>query len=205
MPYLEHHPNDFFPRHLLHDELANPRLVFCRTFDEQINMPDARKYLEKWLCATFYDKPVLNRRFLLLLMGIHEDMLRLLEAAHLLRLEDPERRKASCAEEQVYGPGLPEPELYCSSSNKHYTAWHYLPRYISRKEFANPYRVFDKLCAWKTLPQWRDALQNFFSAAVSGSRIYECQNDENVYLTCRHLLRLVEAAHLVKVREGNGL
>lgn len=204
MPYAEHHPNDYFPRCLLQDELANPRLVLCRTFDEQINMPDARKYLEKWFAAIFYNEPVLSRKFILMLMGIHEDMLRLLEAAHLLRLEPPEQRPASCTEEEVYGPGLPDAALYCSDKHKHHTLWHYLPKYISRREFANPYRTFDKLYDWKTLPQWRDTLQNFFSAAVSGTRIYECSNDDNIYLTCRHLLRLLEAAHLIKVREGCG-
>ncbi len=203
MPYLEHHPVDFFPRYLLQDELVNPRLALRRIFDEQVSLPDARKWLEKWLSATFYNKPVLNRKFILLLMGFQEDILRLLEAAHLLRLEAPQHRVPVLAATTA-GAGLPEPALYCGTLRGHYTAWHYLPRYLSPKDFADPYRVFDKLYAWKTLPEWRDILQHFFSAAVSGQRIFESNNDDNIYLTCRHLLKLTEAAHLVHVRAAIG-
>jgi hypothetical protein len=202
MPYLEHQPIDFFPRCLLQDEIANPRLAIQRVFEEEINLMEARKYLEKWLVAIFYDKPVLDRNALMVLMGLQEMLLKLLEAAHLLQMEDPALRE-EIAITVMKGIGLPVPALYCGVMHKHsYTAWDYFPRHLNRKEFANPYRVFYKLCQYKRLPEWRNTLQHFFSGAVAGGPVYTYFEDENIYLTCKLLLKLVEAAHLVKVREG---
>jgi hypothetical protein len=201
MPYLEHHPVDYFPRHLLQDEIADPRLAIRRIFDEELNMVDARKWLDKWLNTLFGEKQVLGRKFIVLLMDLQEALLKLLEAAYLLQLEDPSLHK-EVSITVMKGTGLPVPSLYCGLTHKEYTAWDYFPRHLTRKEFTDPYRVFEKLCRYKHLPEWRDTLQNFFSAAVSGARIYECCQDSNVYLTGKYLLKLVEAVHLVNVRES---
>ena len=200
MPYLEHHPVDFFPRCLLQDEMAAPRLALQRVFEEELNMVDARKYLEKWLSCVFYDNYAPGRKFILVLMGFQDVMLKLLEAAYLLQLEDPALRESTSIT-VIKSTGLPVPALYCGMAHKHYTAWDYFPRYLSRKEFADPYRVFYKVARYKKLPEWRDLVQHLFSSVVSGKRIYTCCEDENFYITGRLLLKLVEAAHLVCVRE----
>lgn len=202
MPYLEHHPIDFFPRALLQDEIAAPRLALCRIFDEELNMVDARKWLEKWLACVFYDNYAPGRKFILVLMNLQDVLLKLLETASLLELEDPALRK-TIPIPVIKGTGLPLPALYCGRAHDHYNAWDYFPRYLTRKEFMDPYRVFGKLARYKRLPAWRDIVQNLFSSAVSGKRIFTCCEDENFYLTGRLLLKLVEAAHLVWVREGS--
>ena len=201
MPYLEHHPIDFFPRVLLQDEIAAPRLALHRIYDEELNMVDARKHMEKWLSCVFYDNYAPGRKFILVLMNFQDVLLKLLEAAHLLTLEDPVLRK-DIPITVIKTTGLPLPSLYCGAAYKHYTAWDYFPRYLTRKEFTDPYRVFDKLARYKRLPEWRDLVQNLFSSAVSGKRIYTCCDDQNLYLTGRLLLKLIEAAHLVYVRES---
>jgi len=201
MPYLEHQPIDFFPRNLLQDEIVDPRMAMRRVFEEDLNLPATHKYLEKWLVAVFYDRRPLGRKMLVVIMALQESILRLVEAAHLLHLEDPALRK-EMPMTVMKGAGLPEPALYCGDMHEHgYTAWDYFPRHLTRKEFIDPYRVFRKIARYKQLPEWRDVLQYFFSAAVSGERIYECYEDENVYITCQLLMKLVEAAYLVKVRE----
>ena len=201
MSYLEQQPIDFLPRCLQQDEIANPRLAFQRVFNDDINVVAARKYLEKWLTAVFCEKLLLERKFLVVLMSLQDALLKLLEAAHLLQLEDPALREEVTIT-VMKGVGLPVPALYCGAVRKQsYTAWDYFPRHLSRKEFADPYRVFNKLCRYKRLSEWRNTLQYFFSGAVAGGPVYTYFEDENIYLTCKLLLKLVEAAHLVKVRE----
>ncbi|MBS1562869.1 MAG: hypothetical protein JST39_00715 [Bacteroidetes bacterium] len=62
--------------------------------------------------------------------------------------------------------------------------------------------MFQKLFRFKSLPEWRELVQNLFSAAVSAKKIYTCCEDKNFYLSGKLLLKMVEAAHLVHVREN---
>jgi len=163
-------------------------------------MVDARKCLEKWIACVFYDDYAPGRKFIMELMNFQDILLKLLEAAWLLQQDPALRQVAEIT--VVKATGLPVPGLYCGRVCKQYTGWDYFPRYLNRKEFADPYRVFHKLLRYKRLPEWRDMIQHLFSALVSGKRIYVCCEDKNFHLTGRHLLKLVEAAHLVWVREA---
>ncbi|MBS1562870.1 MAG: hypothetical protein JST39_00720, partial [Bacteroidetes bacterium] len=128
---------DFFPRCLLQDELAAPRLALQRVYDEEMNMVDMRKYLEKWLACAFYEGYAPGRKLILIWMGLQDLLQKLLEAASLLQLEDAALR-AQQPITTIKGTGLPMPSFYCGAEYRDYTAWDYFPRYVTRKEFADP-------------------------------------------------------------------
>lgn len=50
-------------------------------------------------------------------------------------------------------PDLRQFAAYCGWQ-RGYTPWHFLPRFLGPKEFANPYRVFRKLAAYATEEKW---------------------------------------------------
>jgi len=87
-------------------------------------------------------------------------------------------------------------KYYCS----HYVSadvWKELPRCLSEKEYSDPYRVFQQFFCYRSLsnwlPCWEQVVENAF-----------CSDSTSIadpLTVCFHLIKLVEAAHLVDVRE----
>jgi hypothetical protein len=194
---------DFLPHHrlpalLLEEEYNNPKLVIVQFF-EASHLQDALAQLKFCLRAAFSNQR-LRRRALLSMMSLKEDLLRLLEAATLLRDEG----KSTIPDDDT------EPlatRWYCASVGRDYTEWDYLPRHLSRKQYFNPYLVFKQCNKKSTLPEWRVVLEELLNAASyrnmegeDGCITYS-NNEPNAYSQCKRLVELVEAAHLVYVRE----
>jgi hypothetical protein len=81
-----------------------------------------------------------------------------------------------------------------ASSNE----WTEFPRFLSVKEFCNPYKVFKKFFAYQDLHAWVHDLQETADCALSKN------NGElglEMIAIYSHLVKLVEAAHLINVRE----
>jgi len=90
--------------------------------------------------------------------------------------------------------------------NKKYYRSHYLssneweefPRFLSVKEFCNPYKVFRKFFKYQPCDEWIHDLEETVDCALSNN------NGElglEMIAIYTHLVKLTEAAHLINVRE----
>lgn len=81
------------------------------------------------------------------------------------------------------------------------TDWDFIPHSLSLKEYTDPYVVFKRFFKFKELPKWKGDLQEILSYALGKDSLFEA----GVYIDCLsiylHLTKLIEAAHLIDVRE----
>jgi hypothetical protein len=85
--------------------------------------------------------------------------------------------------------------LYANSGE-----WSDLPRCLSKKEFGDPYRAFRQFFAFLPLQQWIQHWEKLVGSAMSRSRGGHSINIMAAYFL---LVKLLEAVHLVDVREVN--
>ncbi|WP_143019833.1 hypothetical protein [Niabella drilacis] len=89
---------------------------------------------------------------------------------------------------------------YCCGVGKP-DPWGDFPRSLSIKEYCHPYRVFAKLFRQHSLQRWVADWEALVEGALSpcnvGLRL-------NAICICTGLIKLLEAAHLVWIREGGG-
>lgn len=91
-------------------------------------------------------------------------------------------------------------ETYCGWHTQR-TAWDFFPRHLSKKEFLNPYKALEKFTNYKTLPQWKYILKEICTYALSPESINELNNGESLLCTARQLHKMLEATHLIEVRQ----
>ncbi len=90
--------------------------------------------------------------------------------------------------------------------NKKYYRSHYLssngledfPRFLSVKEFCNPYKVFRKFFKYQDADEWVHDLEEIVDSALSKNNGELGLEMITIY---SHLVKLTEAAHLINVRE----
>ena len=97
-------------------------------------------------------------------------------------------------------PGDISNKNYYCSNYQIATEWKDLPRFLSTKEFCNPYKAFRKFFRYKKLTEWLHDWEELVEAALSNNcgglglemtKVHSC------------LVKLVEAGHLINVREVN--
>jgi hypothetical protein len=76
--------------------------------------------------------------------------------------------------------------------------WTDFPRFLSRKEYCNPYAVFRKFFKYQSLDSWLTIWQDIIDGALCPEEARFSINELTVYT---YLVKLVEAAHLIDVRE----
>ncbi|MGJ7033794.1 hypothetical protein [Niabella hirudinis] len=79
-----------------------------------------------------------------------------------------------------------------------FAEWEYLPKTLSKKEYQNPYLVFHRFFKYQNTEAWQQSMEQVLSNAFSGYASDHTLHLLNLYL---HLTRLMEAAHLIDVRE----
>jgi hypothetical protein len=92
--------------------------------------------------------------------------------------------------------------------DKKYYRSHYLsssgledfPRFLSVKEFCNPYKVFRKFFKYQDAEEWVHDLEEIVDSALSKNH---GELDLEMISIYSHLVKLTEAAHLINVREVN--
>ena len=111
---------------------------------------------------------------------------------------------ATCSA-RVSEPVLRNPALYCSKLYTGETHWDYFPRHLSRAEYLDPYWALEKCFQHKSSTEWKEFLMGlFYAAAKDDNTLAEDCHDADVYRSCRGLFKLLEACHLIKVRERGG-
>jgi hypothetical protein len=113
----------------------------------------------------------------------------LIKASHALR--HTKHRAVTIKKEELF-----HKKYYCS----HYTSadvWKELPRCLSEKEYSDPYRAFQQFFSYQSLNSWLQCWEQVVENAF-------CSDSTSIaapLTVCTHLIKLVEAAHLVDVRE----
>lgn len=132
--------------------------------------------------------------------GYLMDEFRLLEsiinAAYLLNQQ--KKKDPLCIDpEDVF-----DPNLFVGWHGK-LDAWDFFPRSLSFKEFANPYLVLKRFFRFQELAKWKQDLQCLLDYSLRSLNILEEEENINLFGLHSHLTKLVEAAHLIDVREVN--
>ena len=91
--------------------------------------------------------------------------------------------------------------------NKKYYRSHYMftdkwtdfPRFLTKKEYCNPYTVFRKFFKYKSLDNWINTWRDIVDGALNADGGSYLEHELTVYI---YLAKLIEAAHLVDVREN---
>ena len=91
-------------------------------------------------------------------------------------------------------------QTYCGWC-KHRTPWDYFPRHLSKKEFLDPYMALEKFTNYHTPRQWKKIIDNIRYYALSYESIFEILDKPNFIGTWLHLHKLLDATHLIEVRQ----
>jgi hypothetical protein len=92
------------------------------------------------------------------------------------------------------------PNLFCGW-HVDSTQWDYFPRALSFKEYVNPYLTFKRFFKYLPLPKWKQELQDLLEFALVETSLREAGIEKDMLSIYFHLTKLVEAAHLIDVRE----
>ncbi|NLR58884.1 hypothetical protein HGH93_12280 [Chitinophaga polysaccharea] len=197
---------DNLPLRLTTEEIRDPHEVIHEYYSAH-DMPRARQILNKWLCSTSKEKP--SKLSASGLQFFYERTESLIEAAYLIEQLDNSDRKAiiiqSDDEEEI---DLMNPRLFCAwirqSKGEAITyreVWDNFPRSLAYKEFLDPYQVLGKFFSFLTLGEWRELLRELFSMGISRRTFLDETLDFDMLGIKRHLEKLIEACHLIDVRE----
>lgn len=116
----------------------------------------------------------------------------LIKAAY--QLKEKKQSVIEVSEHQVFNKNY-----YCSHINSP-TQWQDFPRFLSVKEFCNPYKAFRKFFKYQSMDIWLHDWEEMVDYALSE---YNGGTEINMIAFYTYLCKLVEAAHLINVREVN--
>jgi hypothetical protein len=95
-----------------------------------------------------------------------------------------------------------DPNLFCGWHTK-FTQWDYFPRVLSFKEYVNPYLTFKRFFKFLSLQAWKLELQDLLEYSLVTTSLTQAGIEKDMLPLYFHLSKLVEAAHLIDVREIN--
>jgi hypothetical protein len=94
---------------------------------------------------------------------------------------------------------LTDYQLYCAGYNGQ-SPWDYFPRYLSKKEFLDPYRTLETFTRQQSIDCWKQTVRNILSHALSNQPITELNDELCMLHTAVSQHKMIEAAHLLAVR-----
>ena len=174
--------------------MSDPHALI-QDFFSAVSIPHYRKYVSSSFSAaisTHYWK----REDPGSLLYFQKKMDDLMDAAKLLAGGKP---KALLSPEVLEQDTI-DPALYLDKrlGNRQ---WEAFPRTLSKNEFLNPYLVFDRFFRYRSLKQWHNDFREIIFYALSPHSCTEDLVELDLLKINRFLFKLIEAAHLVLVRE----
>ena len=194
MPYPE---NGFC--YLQLQEIAQPTTVIDDFFVLENTLPKAVALLHQWLRSAFAANSRLDRDGIVHLLYFQEQVAKLLEAAYVLH-ENPANTPDNFRSMPLGAKDVMLPKWYCPAGVAGHDAWDYFPRHLRRNEYIHPLLAIEKCFAHKSLHHWRQWLLQLFHAATEHRPMMTGTDEADIYLSCRCLLKMVEACHLINVR-----
>ena len=117
-----------------------------------------------------------------------------INAAYIINLEKKEN-PLDISESDLFNKNL----YY--GKHRYLTEWECFPRSLSMKEYINPYLVFKKFFKYQELGSWKNDLQEILEFSLVKTSCLEGGTSIDILSIYFHLTKLVEAAHLIDVRE----
>lgn len=171
-----------------YEVITDPQQVIAELFT-QAGMEHFRSFVGK-VCFYAAEERIIKSRSPLDVLLYMKSIRSLIKAAAALQ-----KQKNSVV--SVNTTDLFNRKYFCRHNNDA-TAWTAFPRFLSAKEYCNPYRVFRKFFKYLPLEDWLRNWEELVEAALSRSNGDVELNITGIY---RMLVKLLEAAHLVDVRE----
>ena len=168
--------------------ITDPYQVFAALFSVA-PISDFRKMINKMMLHAGINKvykPAAPCDFLYYLRLLKSVM----KAAHALR-------KVKKSAIQVLETDMFNKKYYCRSF-QHSDEWADFPRFLSKNEYCNPYLVFKRMFKFQDLDDWSEDLNELGEYALSNNAIEQGLDIISIH---SHLTKLVEAAHLIDIRE----
>ena len=131
-----------------------------------------------------------------------ENLSSLCSAAFTIIRESATRPVAIANASSPVENGHPDMSLrkYFVSDSQFSTAWNSFPRSLSAREYVNPYRALEKFTRYRAEIDWKWILKGCTEYALSNSSLDDAYPEFDVLAIRLHLLKLVEACHLLEVR-----
>lgn len=101
---------------------------------------------------------------------------------------------------EISPAGALNKNLYCGRHSD-ISEWEDFPRSLSLKEYINPYLVFRQFFKYRKLKEWKKDMEEILEFALAESSYIEGGLTFDVLSIYVHLTKLIEAAHLIDVRE----
>jgi hypothetical protein len=128
------------------------------------------------------------------LLWFFEKLESAINAAYLINMLK-KKSPLSIGKEDVFNPNL-----YCGWHGG-LTEWDFFPRSLSLKEYIDPYIAFKKFFKFRTLDEWKEELHEVMEFALGKTSFSEASVEFDTLPIYFHLTKVVEAAHLIDVRE----
>jgi hypothetical protein len=163
-----------------------------------------RKYILSMLKAA-YSEGYWKKSFPGELLIFHEQIKSLVKAVHQLAPGGkPTGKKAARAilDDDAFLNGI-NLTAY-TGFNRENEIWEVFPRHLTKKEFVNPWLVFKKFLKYKSRSEWESDLENIVSYALSPHGKESALEYDYLSINIQ-LQKLVEAAHLIRMRTNNYL
>jgi hypothetical protein len=164
-------------------------------FFDAASLPQYRKYIVSMLFAA-RNRGVWQKGDPATLLDIQEQLLRLIRSIHRFGEKKVRRRP-----KQVLDPRAIEPKLLAAmgffSGTPLAVAWTSFPRFLSRREWLDPFSVFEGFFLNRSLAEWEQDLAELLKYALSSASGEEMNCGVDFLDTYLQLQKLIEAAHQV--------
>jgi len=124
-----------------------------------------------------------------------ENMESVINACFIINLEQ-KKSPIEVNNEQLFNRNL------FRSWQANYTDWDEVPKFLSIKEYHNPYLCIKKFFKYHNIHKWKGLLNKILQYAFSSDSIYEEIIDFDTLMVLNKLTGLIEAVHLIDVREN---
>ena len=199
MIYIEDYGTPLLLTRLHSDDITNPHRVISFYFSWSA-LPAQRANIRQIIAASIKERHW-SKGHPRMLIHAGERLEKLIEAAYLIQREDD----AVADNPSIINPDeirkdVVNPELYCGWAAMFFP-WDYFPRHLTKEEYINPYKALRKFFKYRSLPEWRGLIKELMDCALSPRSVYELGSYFNVIKISTMLQKIIEAAHLIEVRE----
>jgi len=129
-----------------------------------------------------------------------ETLQQLLPAAFVLQ-KHGSRRDACIITSETGIPDLAQIQHYVGS-HRYKQPWNNLPRHLNAAQYHDPYLAIRKFTARQTEAAWKQVCKDLAEYALSNSSMADQYPAAEILSFRLHLLRLIEACHLLQVRSN---
>jgi len=181
------------------EEKTNDPYKTIGEFFSAASLEHYRKYISSMLKAA-YSEDFWKKAAPGSLLFFQDRMLELICAAYLFVKKGKDRikrKKKAIVAGSAFDNGV-DPSSYFGWHRKS-AAWEFFPRYLTKDEFLNPYKAYERFFEYKDIQTWLKEFKEVISFALEAFG-NETGIDYDYLEIHKQLQKLVEASHLVEVR-----